>query len=864
MPEIGEIISHYRITERLGAGGMGEVYSALDTTLNRMVAIKFLPPILSADPELLRRFEMEARQAASLNHPGVVGIHEFGTASGVHYAVMELIEGQTLRAALQEGPFPARKLLAVAVQVADGLAAAHAAGVVHRDLKPENIMLTDDGRAKILDFGLAKNTGDMRSAAEDETLALLTQPGALLGTAPYMSPEQARGEPVSCRSDLFSFGIVMYEMASGKNPFQRVSLPETLASIIREEAPALDADVPVPLKWTIDRCLAKDPRERYESTRDLYHELRCLQEHVSQKHPVEDVGVIATGRRAGILRRTSLWAAIFCVGLLIGGWLMSMLVSDASNSSISDVIQLTKEAGIESSPSIAPDGKSFIYAAQRSGKWDIYLQRVGGRNATNLTRDINGDSIQPAFSPDGDRIAFSSSANGGGIFVMGATGESARRISETGAHPAWTPDGKSLVACTQSVATPLRRVFGAKLVVISLATGQKKALDVPDAVEPNVSPHGYRIAFWGVQKGGQRDLWTISMTGGQATAVTDDAALDWHPVWSPDGQFLYFCSDRGGTMNLWRIRIDERSGRTRGQPQPVTMPSTYAGLFSLSRDGKSIAYEQVQEAANIEKVAFDPVSAQFVGQPVPVTSGAYSYFAPSVSPDGDWVAADDLGRQEDLVLMRSDGSSPLQLTDDPAKHRSPTWSPDSRQIAFHSDRNGRYEIWSMMADGSALRQITHSTVQAIRNPSWSPDGDWIAYTGAGLKSYFVAARSGLPRRLPDEIDGINVLDWSPNGKTLAGFSDVSHVSLYSLETGKVRRFDVESVSYPKWLPDSRRLLFARGSQLMVLDSQTALTTQIASIAPDSYGLRLSMPTDGSVLYFTRQNRESNIWLVRLQ
>src|SRR5277367_2955649 len=295
--EASSRLGPYEIRSTLGVGGMGKVYRAHDTRLNRDVAIKVLREDDTASAESRSRFEREARAVAALNHPNIVGVYDFGVESGQQYIVSELVDGESLRALLTGKPVPTRKLLDIATQVADGLAASHAAGVVHRDLKPENIMLARDGRVKILDFGLARqgkvagpasggdganSTATFASANNDS--GSLTEAGMVLGTANYMSPEQALGKQTDFRSDQFSFGLILHELASGKRAFAKESKVETMAAIVRDEAPPMDERVPPPLRWIVDRCLAKEPEQRYESTRDLFRELRNIRDHFSEAH----------------------------------------------------------------------------------------------------------------------------------------------------------------------------------------------------------------------------------------------------------------------------------------------------------------------------------------------------------------------------------------------------------------------------------------------------------------------------------------------------------------------------------------------------------------------------------------------------
>jgi Tol biopolymer transport system component len=384
--------------------------------------------------------------------------------------------------------------------------------------------------------------------------------------------------------------------------------------------------------------------------------------------------------------------------------------------------QLTDQPGAELYPSLSPDGKSFVYQSRAAGKWDIYIQRVGGKNPVNLTENSREDNIQPAFSPEGERIAFRSERDGGGIFVMGATGENVKRVTDFGYNPGWSPDGSEIVCATGGFTTPEYVSYTGPLAIVNVSTGEKRMLNVGDALQPQWSPHGNRIAYWGRREANaQRDIWTVSSAGGAPVEVTNDPATDWNPVWAPDGRYLYFSSDRGGTRNLWRLPFEEESGRVLGSPMPVTTPSPFSWLMSFSRDGRRMIYVQQSGTSNIYKIDFDPRREATIGQPTPVTRGSRDARLPALSPDGQWVAFVSAGKQEDLFVVRTNGTSLRQLTDDIYKDRGPRWSPDGKQITFFSDRSGEIQIWSINADGSGMRQLTYDG-SAVYGAIWSPDG----------------------------------------------------------------------------------------------------------------------------------------------
>ncbi len=416
----------YEIRSTLGAGGMGEVYRARDTRLNRDVAIKVLREDDAASVESRSRFEREARAIAALNHPNIVAVYDFGVEAGQQYIVSELVEGESLRALLTGKPVPIRKLLDIATQVADGLAAAHAAGVVHRDLKPENIMLAKDGRVKILDFGLARQAKVVRPASDDcanpdrtatfasagDDAENLTVAGMVLGTASYMSPEQALGKQIDFRSDQFSFGLILHELASGKRAFAKESKVETMAAIVRDEPPPMDEKVPPPLRWIVDRCLAKEPEQRYESTRDLFRELRNIRDHFSEAHTSAVFAPIASPKKP-----RSRWKTPLAVGLLLGVIAALLILvgalymvhrkgeaGAAAEPADQDVrvSPLTALPGYVGWPALSPDGKQVVFAwdggrSTAKSMFDLYIKVIGAERIQQLTHQPSERSFPPGL-----------------------------------------------------------------------------------------------------------------------------------------------------------------------------------------------------------------------------------------------------------------------------------------------------------------------------------------------------------------------------------------------------------------------------------------------------------------------------------
>jgi len=593
----GTRLGAYEILALLGAGGMGEVYRARDVRIDRAVALKMLPEEFFEGEETRQRFEREARMLASLNHPGIATLYSFeeipgpSSSSSRHLLVMELVEGESLERKTASGALSLEESLSFARQIAEALEAAHERGVVHRDLKPANVMVSVEGRIKLLDFGLAKAFEADPSSPDISHSPTLTARGTaagmILGTAAYMSPEQARGKPVDKRSDIWAFGVVLYEMLAGKRLFRGETVSDTLAAVLREPVDwtRLPAATPRNVHNLLARCLERDPRER----------LRDIGEaRIALEHPSDAFATRAASESARPSAGRWLPWAVAALAVTATAYALLHTKGPGAHALASPRVfqQLTYQPGWELLPSLSPDGTSLVYVSGAAGRPDIYFQRVGGQNAISLTKDLPAESTEPAFSPSGDSIAFRSARDGGGIFLMGATGENIRRLTDFGFNPAWSPDGTRLALSSQAFpGHPFARKGYGDLWTVDVASGKKELLlkgevrahsSEGDAMQPSWSPHGYRIAYWGLRgQTGRRNIWTIPAEGGPTRSVTDGPATDWNPIWSPDGKYLYFGSDRSGSLNLWRVAIDERSGKTLTDPEPVTLPATWAGLFAI-------------------------------------------------------------------------------------------------------------------------------------------------------------------------------------------------------------------------------------------------------------------------------------------
>ena len=876
---IGTTLLHYRVLHQLGAGGMGEVYAAEDTRLNRRVAIKSLPRETADDPTRLQRFRREAQTIAALNHPNIVTIYSVEEVDGLHFLTMEIVEGQTLRELIPPGGLAWREFSEWAAALVSGIHAAHERGVVHRDIKPANIMIAS-GRIKVLDFGISKIRPALAThSAGTMTTEQVTAPQQVIGTAAYMSPEQAEGRAVDARSDIFSLGVVLYEMATGTRPFEGHSGLALLSSIIKDPMPPLAdrrQDAPPDLERIIRRCLAKEPERRYQTALDLRNDLDDLRQP----------GGSATARVGRSNRRWWLGAAAGVAVLVIGlsgsrAWRTAATRSAPAGRVTFD--HLTSQPGIEWFPSLSPDGRWLIYAGDTAGNRDIYLQSVGGQTPINLTADTSADDDQPAFSPDGEQVVFRSNRDGGGLFIMGRTGEGVRRLTKTGFNPSWSRDGKSIAYTTFRLELRPQNTEGvSELFVVGANGGEPRRVTEVDAALPTWSPDGTRLAF-GTRRGAtdrRLDIMTVPVAGGTPEPLTHDEHIDWNPVWAPDGTSVYFVSDRGGSTNIWRVAIDQASGKALSEPEPITSPSTFATHLSVSGDGRRLAYSAIGEAQNHYQLELDPATAKAVSEPKAITSGSRFWANPDPSPDGTSVVAySQVNPEGDLYVFRTDGSGAArQLTSDAAIDRVPRWSPDGAWITAFSDRSGQLHIWRIRPDGSDLQQLS-TTDRGGSIVAWSPDAKRIAYNLNNLRTFNNAGPganvvitgadgAGSPESILPEppTDGRFVPNsWSADGEWIAGqqWYGVPGIFRFSPRRRTFERL-TDVGEWPVWFPDSRRILFvSRGREFHVLDTRTNTTTLIYSTLRDTLGPP-RLTRDGRRAFFSRRVTESDIWMVNLE
>ncbi len=850
----GTRIGSYEVLDSLGAGGMGSVFRASDLRLGRQVAIKTIGQALANDEHAMARFEREAHFLAALNHPNIAAIYGIEEHQGERFLVLELVPGLTLDAII---PFPLSRALAVGIDIASALEAAHDAGIVHRDLKPTNVKVTPDGRVKLLDFGIAKNIvrdkGDLSHAST--VAGNLTQSGSSVGTPAYMSPEQIAGGEVDRQTDIWAFGCLLFEMITAQRAFKGTTYLQ-LADAIRNDEPdwsALPRGTPDRLRRLIAHCLRKGPRERLHSMADVRVEL-------------QEIAHERSGSAVSHVTRLGLVAAIVVAVLAVTAALLWHNPPRAQSRPLMPrLTQLTFAQGVEEFPGWSRDGSSLVYSGEIGGVRKIFIKRVGSNDDRQLTAGDH-DDLQPAWSMDGKRVLFVRGrepkrriepgdvfgfyeATAADLWSIDIASKRETQLVASAFSPAVSPDGKS-VAVDASWAGP-RRIW---IVDANGLNPQQITTESSEAVVhvlPQWSPDGKKIVYQRIERT-KFDIATVDVTTKQSVAVTNDSYREINPVWSPSGRYIYFSSDRGGGMNVWRVDVTA-DGKPNERPQQITTGAGQDVQISIAPDGKRIAYATLHQNADIWRL---PLAADSTvsGPPQPLIATTREDSRGSWSADGQTIVfnSDRSGDMNIWTYRVRDGTA-RQITRGDGGDFQPNMSADNRQIAFFSSRSGNADIWKADAANGALTQLTHAKSLEI-NPFFSPDGSEIAYQsdasgrlelwvmrsdgtqqrqrtniGAGghftrwLRDGFIYFRSpgnGMMRVRsttgePEHVskNGGSHISFSPDGSKFIDVTGHKVLSLYGRDDSEKKMFAFDDtdvrIDYPVWSPDGAWLLFDR-------------------------------------------------------
>jgi Tol biopolymer transport system component len=872
----GQIVGSYEILSFIGRGGMGEVYLAQDKRLSRRVALKLLPSSLTKDLSRLRRFEQEARAASALNHPNIITIYGIHETNSTLVIATEFVEGENLRERLDYETLDLYQSLAIAIQIASALAAAHKAGIIHRDIKPENIMIRPDGYVKVLDFGLAKLVDAQSSIGIDEapTKKVKTGSGMIIGTVGYMSPEQARGQTVDARSDIFNLGAVIYEMATGEKPFVGETASDVLAAILKSEPLPLSQlipEAPPELSRIVSKALRKDREQRYQVIQDMLLDLKSLKEELEfrikldhsvpprktsglseaasqpQPMPAEKtlagtgevktaISTIAHSLSGGIRRHK--------VGALLGLTVILVVAitgihglrefsnkdrpasaTSNANPQVVRTTQLTFSTVLDQFPSLSPDGNSIAYCSDQNGSFEIYVKQLtpGGRDL-QLTTD-GQQNLEPAWSPDGQHIAYFSKHRGG-IWIVPAHGGTPKQLVEFGSRPAWSQDG-SMIAFQSSAPLELggrgqNAMPPSTIWIIPSHGGAAKQITQAGNPPgghgaPSFSPDGKRIVF-DSSDFASNSLWSVSA---QERDLKKIAADGFDGVYSPDGKNVIYSANKG----LWQDHVSP-TGEPLGEPyQLVSGGAAAISNSAITADGKKIAYSMLAISSNLWSILLSP----------------------------------GIREAQDSELFARDTST---------RHNLARFSPDGRRIAFNRWRVGTSaDIWIADADGKNLTQLT-SNPDTDSQPSWFPEGDRIAFlsdrNNDHLMLWSITLATGREEPLRDLGPGVEFAVLSPDGKQVAFNSNKSgtiNVWVAPIAGGEPKQltFDEELMAFPCWSPDGHFLAFEtkRGddAQVFIVPSSGGTPIQLTNDRGQSWPY--SWSSDGDKIAFA--GLRNGIW-----
>lgn len=861
----GKVIGPYKLEVPIGEGGMGKVYRAHDMRLGRRVALKLLDPSLTGNADQRTRFLREARLASSLDHPNICAVYEVGEIDGGLFIAMQYVEGETLRAIIKGRPLKLDSLLSISMQVADALAEAHDAGIIHRDIKPGNIIITPKGQAKVLDFGLAK----LLERPEDEAETHLTMTGAVMGTPASMSPEQAKGVPADRRSDIFSFGGVMYQMATGQIPFRGRTKAEVIAALLHQpHTPALELnkEIPVQLSSVIDRALAKDPADRHQTMSEMIAGLRKV---IMEAGMLDQLFHSSGGRRGfmtpyissrrGTLRKSALIAVASVVALSILA-LAAYFWSRSSTSPAQPQQSLISTfPGSHRAASFSPEGRKIAFINTVDGVNQVWVKDLFQGQPIQITSG-NDAADRPRWSPRGDEIVFARSSQGvSSIWSTSPAGGEPRKLIEGGRNPNWSGDGQRFV---------FERGYD-----IWTANGdgsdQRKVEGVPPTDllltdrMPGFSPDGLSIVFFQNSKGPMGDYWVIPSSGGQARRLTDDDALGGAPVWTPDGSFIIFPSQRAGSLTLWKVPA------AGGVPQPVLMSTGEDTDPEISRDGRRLIYTNTRNSFVI--TVTDPSK----GQQQELYQSRSDLVEPSFSPQGDRIAFFGFAETGGVHLytVNANGTNLTQLTEGKGQQNiHPHWSADGSSLYFYQQRPS-VSFCKLLISNRSVTELVKGWEWATHNHARvDPEGRRVIYTRLDRGN----PAATMIRDLSTGTEAaftvlLRLARWSHDGKFIAGTKvtgqqwSSAEIMICPAEGSSCRRL---TLGYsPRWSTDDAHIYFYRSSALRDGEELWSITREgtsermLVNLRPmHPIGDFFDVSPTGQIVWVQYQPGKHELWL----
>ena len=913
----GQQIGHYKIRSAIGAGGMGEIYLAQDTRLERRVALKILPEKFTADSDRLNRFVREAKSASALNHPNIITIYEIGEIDGTNFIATEFIEGETLRDRLMAGKMPLDELLSIAVQTSEALAAAHAAGIIHRDIKPENIMIRRDGYVKVLDFGLAKLTEKQNpiSDLEAETRKLaLTMPGMMMGTAAYMSPEQTRGlADIDARTDIWSLGVVLYEMLTGHVPFAGETVSDVIASILKTDTPHLSKcvdDCPAELERIVTKTLQKDREKRYQATKDLALDLKSLrkelefsaefdrvtyggEKNLTAEMPKQHTTVAETGKQFSL---NNALLVLLLAGLLFSGlWWLFIGVNKSSETLEAATLKTVEIVSWSSSPgefysvgTFSPDGKMIAFTSTKTGTKNIWIKQTASGEAIQITKD-EFKNESPIWSPDGERLAFfSTRGKQTGIWQMPIFGGSPKLIAAV-------EDGSTLLRFW-SKKDLIYYESKFNIFAIDVNSGQTKQVTDFDSKAINarsisLSPDEQQIAYTTVD-GEIWSVWVKNLKGDTPKKLVSAATEIKNTIWHPDNQKVFYSAAVDGSFQIFVTDINA------APPKQITFAERDCLVVDVSSDGAKILYGSAKEESDIWGVNLKDTK-EFI-----VASDINSELWADVSPDGKSIAyqsiknlsqGNNMTKGTILTKILNTDEPPTELV---ANSLLPVWSPDGGQIAFMQISGKEYQFGTIKADGGGQKQLTKGGIAPITHTvlpynriqtsyiSWSPDNAKIAYISSqsGQHNIWLGNADGSgERQLTSNNDSNLYLYcplWSSDGKRIAFTSKTGKgKAIYGVWVIDPETKNSETVIQTDlfarligWSQNGEDLILASvnnsavtGLQPEVFLLQVSVKTgekrQIATLK-DTYLYNVRQSPDGkNIAFAAHRDGKDNLWLI---